>query len=258
MRIAIIPTAGRIGTTTVSVLVAQALAFTQHKTVRLCYTYRDDMLKEFLGISAEDHDPTRTISQVSKLLQAHAIEPEGLSDYCHHIATNFELLDSFDPTLTDEELDELTTFTFARSTTDYTICDCAFDLNDPLTRSIVKASDTVVLIGGPGLRLMRETRRAVESGFIPPNKVRLVIVNNYDEQIADLKYIAGQSGVRLRDCCKVHYNPWVTKCCNRGELDSIMSYVINRDPRVLPLLNDFKEITQFFCAIAGDKHKWEV
>ena len=49
--------------------------------------------------------------------------------------------------------------------------------------------------------------------------------------------------------CKVHYNPWITKCCNTRTLGTVVPTARQLDPRVAALNCDFNELMQ---CINGD------
>ena len=78
MKIAVVSPADRCGATVATLLMGYALAYTQGRTVRLCYTGENHAIKRYVGRDTAERDATRTISQVSKLLEAHAIPPLSL------------------------------------------------------------------------------------------------------------------------------------------------------------------------------------
>lgn len=53
------------------------------------------------------------------------------------------------------------------------------------------------------------------------------------------------------------YSPLITKYCNSGQLDTIVPYIIQRDPRVIEFNADLKECTQFLLSLQEAKIKWE-
>ena len=96
MKIAVVSPADRCGATVATLMMGYTMAYTQGRTVRLCYTGENRAIKRYVGRDSTDRDVTRTISQVSKLLEAHAIPPEDLGDYCLKMGTNIDLMDSRD------------------------------------------------------------------------------------------------------------------------------------------------------------------
>ena len=128
MKIAVVSPADRCGATVATLMMGYTMAYTQGRTVRLCYTGENRAIKRYVGRDSTDRDVTRTISQVSKLLEAHAIPPEDLGDYCLKMGTNIDLMDSWDSSLTEEEVTSLLVFTFSRNVADYIFCDLAYGI----------------------------------------------------------------------------------------------------------------------------------
>jgi len=258
MKVAVVSPASRCGATTATLLMSYAIANTQGRTVRLCYTGENVALKRYVGRDTDTHDATMTISQVSKLLEAKAIAPESLSDYCTKIGTNIDIMDSWDESLTEEEITSLLTFTFSRNTTDYIFCDMAQEIDDPVAKCMLDACDAVVVVTEPSRASLSEVRVMQESENWPSDKPCMLLIAKYNEAIDSVSNLAKQAQFKMRATCKIHYNPLITKFCNAGQLDTMLPYIIRKDPRVVELNNDLKECTQFFLSLSGGaKMKWE-
>lgn len=257
MKIAVVSPAGRCGATVATLLMGYTLAYTQGKTVRLCYTGENRAIKRYVGRDSEERDATRTISQVSKLLEAHAIPPEDLGDYCLKMGTNIDLMDSWDSALTEEEVTRLLVFAFSRSTTDYIFCDLAYDISDHTSQAVLQECDMVVIISEPSRASLDMVRITQESSYWPKNKPCMLLVAKWNEEISPIKTLATEAQFKLRHTCKIHYNPLITKYCNSGQLDTVVPYIIQKDPRVVELNNDMKECVQFILGENRAKMKWE-
>lgn len=258
MRVAIIPTDPRAGVTVTALGLSMALAYKQSKTVRICYTGENPAIKRYVGKDEADVDKTRSISQVSKLLQAHAISVEEISNYCVKFGPNLELLDSWSEVLTQSEMEEILNFVYERSMSDYTICDVGYDLDDPLTRSVVKNSDVVAMVSDTSWASLTSVKEMMASNepLFREKKVVLV-VNRYDPAIAPLKWCAQTAGFAMRNTCKLHYNPYIEKGCNTQDLQSVILRAFESDPRVIELRQDLKELTQYLMSINSEKMRWE-
>lgn len=257
MKIAVVSPADRCGTTVATLLMGYTMAYTQGRTVRLCYTGENRAIKRYVGRDSTERDATRTISQVSKLLEAHAISPEALGDYCLKMGTNIDIMDSWDSSLTEEEVTSLLVFTFSRSVSDYIFCDLAYGIDDPTSQKVLDACDAVVIVSEPSVSSLSLIREMQESGYWPKDKPCMILVSKYDAGIDSLDNMAKIAQFKKRATCKIHYNPLVTKYCNSGQLDTVVPYVIQRDPRVIELNSDLKECTQFFLSLQEAKIKWE-
>ena len=257
MKIAVVSPAGRCGATVATLLMGYALAYTQGRTVRLCYTGDNRAIKRYVGRDTAERDATRTISQVSKLLEAHAIPPEELGDYCLKMGTNIDLMDSWDSALTEEEVTSLLVFTFSRNVADYIFCDLAYDIEDDTSQAVLQACDAVVVVSEPSKASLMAIREMQESEYWPKEKPCMLLVSKYDKDIDSLDNLARLAQFKKRTTCKLHYNPLITKYCNSGQLDTVVPYVLSKDPRVIELNVDLKECTEFFLSLQGAKIKWE-
>lgn len=257
MKIAVVSPAGRCGATVATLLMGYALAYTQGRTVRLCYTGANMAIKRYVGRATTEVDATRSISQVSKLLEAHAISAEDLGDYCIKLGTNIDLMDSWNESLTEDEVTELLVFTFSKNVTDYIFCDLAYDVDDVTSQAVLKVCDAVVVVSEPSKASLEAVQAVQESKNWPKGKPCMLLVSKYDHDIDHLDKMAAMAKFKKRATCKIHYNPLITRCCNLGQLDTVIPYVIRKDPRVVELNIDLKECVQFFLSLQEAKIKWE-
>lgn len=256
-RVAIISTEHRCGATTATLLMSAILAHTQGRTVRICYTGENQALRKYTGEDLDVRDATCTISQVSKLLEAHAIGPEGLGDYCRRIAPGVDVMDSWDESLTEEEMTNLLTYTFSRSTTDFTLCDLAHSIETPVAQEVMQVCDAAIIVTEPSQSALKRVRELQESPYWPKDTHCMLLISKYHELIGSVEKMAREAQFPKRSVCKVHYNPLVTKQCDSGELCKMIPFILKRDPRVIELNNDLRECTQYLMSLASAKIKWE-
>lgn len=234
------------------------MAYKQQRNVRVCYAGTNNSIKRYLGREEMEQDKTRSISQVSKLLQARAITPDELTNYAMKIGPNLELMDSWSENLTTDEMNEILTFVYSRSSSDVTVCDMGSNISGVTERSLIEQSDVVIFVATPSapvlenLREMREKDKRLFSGCR-----QALLVNMYDAGIAPLKWCAQTAGFSLRDTCKLHWNPYITKGCNIQDLQSVILTAYEKDPRVVELYMDMKEVTLFLMSINSEKSRWE-
>lgn len=257
MKIAVVSPVGRCGTTVATLLMSYTMAFTQSKTVRLCYTGENIAIKRYAGKETVDRDATRTISQVSKLLEARAIHPDDLGDYCIPMGPNIDIMDSWDSSLTEEEVISLLIFTFSRNVTDFIFCDLAYDMEDPTSKQVLDECDAFIVVSEPSKTSLSVIKEMKESPSWPKDKPCMLLISKYDEEIDSVKNLARIAGFKVNRTCKIHNNPFVTKCCNSGSLDTIVPFILKKDPRVVELNSDMKECVQFLLSLSSAKIKWE-
>ena len=204
MKIAVVSPADRCGATVATLMMGYTMAYTQGRTVRLCYTGENRAIKRYVGRDSTDRDVTRTISQVSKLLEAHAIPPE-----------------------------------------------------DDTSQAVLQESDAVVIVSEPSKSCLDRIRIMQESEYWPKDKKCMLLIAKYDKDIDSVDNLAKMAQFTKRTTCKIHYNPLITKYCNSGQLDTVIPYIIQHDPRVIEFNMDMKECIQFFLSIQNAKIKWE-
>lgn len=260
-KVAFLSVADRGGNTSAVWATAMAMAYKQGKSVRVCYSGENHSIKRYIGQDDDDSaiDVTRSISQVSKLLQARAIGPEELSNYCRKVGPQLELMDTFDPSLSEQEMSEILTFVYERSTVDFTLCDLAYGIHDPISQSILKASDAVIICTEPSVASLELVRQLMEKHKSPKwenIKVGLMVCN-FEEEIMPLKKCAALAGFPMRTTCKLHHNPYIRRGCNNQDIQSVFVSAFEKDPRVVELRTDMKEITELLLAYKQEKSHWE-
>lgn len=260
MKVAFMPMVLHGGVTSAALLSSMALAYKQAKDVRLCFTGENPDIKKYMGRDEDEKDVTRSISQVSKLLQAHAISADELSNYCVKLGPNLELMDSYAESLTADEMQEILSFVYERSSTSITICDCYGRYWDSLTKAVLAKSDVVVYVCDPSAKVLsrvKEFRESEHYKVISPATRQMLLVDHYDPVVKPLKQAAAEAGMTLRDTCKIHYNPYIAKGCERRDLQSVAMSAFEKDWRVLELYRDLLEVTQFLLSATGEKIRWE-
>ena len=257
MKISVISPIKHSGTTMVSLFLGQALAVTQGVNVMLTYSGMSRRICEYASVSALE-DKTCSISQVVKLMEARAISPEDLFDYSLGVCTNLHIMDTADPTLTEEDGTKLMTYVFDNIPSDVTICDVSGEIFDETTQQIFSTSDIVVIVIQPDTHSYEMLRKWKESEFWPKKKDVMVVVNRYDEEIAALREISKRIGVAHVNVCKLHYSPYITKYANSRDSLTIVPFAVQKDPRVIELNNDLKEMCQYVISSMEGRFKWEV
>lgn len=257
MKIAVVSPVGRCGATVATLLLGYTMAYSQSKSVRLCYTGENVAIKRYTSKDTADRDATRTISQVSKLLEARAIHPEDLGDYCIQMGTNIDIMDSWDSSLTEDEVISLLIFTFSRNVTDYIFCDLAYDMDDVTSKQVLDECDAFIVVSEPSKTSLTLIAERLHSPDWPKDKPCMLLISKYDEAIGSVKNLAKLAGFKVNRTCKIHNNPFITRCCNAGDLDTIVPYILKKDPRVAELNNDLRECIQFLLSFTSGKIKWE-
>lgn len=260
MKIAVISPDRRQGGTTISVLLALALAQTQNYTTCLTYTgHNNSSIAGALGIKPSE-DKTRSLTQVIKLLESNAISGDEIIDYCSQVpdVPNLQLIDTSSDSVTEEDNAKLLKFVIESLNHQVVITDVATEIYDETTETVLENSDLIVMVLTQS-RDIREKLKHWEAEKILSklNKKGLVfIINQFDPYVLAFRDTSKSLRLRHTRCAKISYNPFIKKTSNMGKLQTILPFILKRDPRVIELNNDLKECLAIVLANLGKKMVW--
>ncbi|MCM1215112.1 MAG: hypothetical protein NC548_11400 [Lachnospiraceae bacterium] len=231
-----------MGSTVASALLAQGLTFS-NKTVTLLFTQAESLLPSYFGIQSAA-DPTRSVMQIVKLIDNGAISDKDILDYTYSLAKNCSLLNVADKSLTDKDRTQVVTHVYNRSATNIVVVDNSDDLETNFSRTLIEESDTIFIVIQPTAKCFQRLKLWVQNPILKDNPNVYVIVNCYNEVIFAARNMAKHIGFPANRVCKIHYNPWIAKCCFSGTLQTVLPLAKDLDPRVANLSNDIKELQQ--------------
>lgn len=260
MKIAVISPDRKQGGSTVSTLLGLALAHTQNSSVCLTYTgNKNAVLTTFLGIKPTE-DKTRNLTQVIKLLEANAITGEEIGDYCIKVpgAANLQLMDTASETFSDADNTKLLRFVIENMNHDFVITDVATEIYEEVTRAVIDNSDLIVMVLTQSKETGEKLKYWESAGVLSHlNEKGLVyIFNQYDPDVEAFRDTTKRMGLRHRRCAKIAYNAFIKRTSNIGKLQTILPYILERDPRVIELHNDIKECLLVILANLGRRMNW--
>ncbi|XID94281.1 hypothetical protein ACF3MZ_07090 [Paenibacillaceae bacterium WGS1546] len=260
MKIAVISPDRKQGGTTVSVLLAVALAQTQNVSTCLTYTGNSNSsMAGFLGLQPTE-DKTRNLTQVIKLLEASAISGEEIQDYCMKIpgVPNLQLMDTASETISDADNSKLLKFVIGNMNHDMVVTDVATEIYDDISRAVIDQSDLVVMVLTQSKEIGEKLKYWEGAGVMDylNEKGLVYIVNQYDPYVEAFRDTTKRMGLRHRRCAKLGYNAFIRRTSNMGKLPTILPYVLGRDPRVIELNNDLKECLLVVLANLGRRTAW--
>lgn len=236
-----------MGATVVSTLIAQGVTF-DSKTSTLIFTQPRSKLPEYLGIG-NNNDPTRSVMQIVKLIDNGAIEDKDILDYAYDYSKNAYLLDVADPSLSGRDREQVVSHIFNRAPTDIVVCDNSEDIDTPVSQRLLDIADMIFIV----IDMSRKSREYMQAWLETPQLSKLTnvyfIVNNYNEVVYAIRNYAKTIHQPANRVCKMHYNPWIEKCCNNSQLATLLPAARQLDPRVASLNTDIAEIVQ---CINGD------
>lgn len=255
MKVAITSPLHRTGISTITSILSLTTTWTQQLRCAATYFGSSD-IPRYNGLDQKE-DVTRSISQLAKLLQAHAIGPEDIMEYCVSTIKDNWILDTTSSIVTDRSKSEILTFVFDQMPVDFVYCDVNGELDDPTTQRLLETADVIMIVFEPYRNQLDEVKIYRESKYWPKDKRILYMCNKYDDVVMPLRGVSRDLGIKHTDLCKLHYNPWIMRMCDEGKVLDIVKAVVQRDPRVIELNSDLLECLGFFMNITNNKVKWE-
>ena len=241
------------GTSVVSTLLSQGLTYDGKKSM-LLYTESESLLPGYLGITDVD-DPTRSITQVIKLINAEALDDDHVIDYAHAYAKNAYLMSVADKDLTNLDRTNIVRHVFNHAPTDIVIVDYSDDISQAEDTSLFQTADLVFVVTNVTPKHINRLKIWLADPLINTVKDVLVIVNNYNEVYGSTRNIAKMIGFAHSKVCQVHFNPWIGKCCMTGELPSVAKTAFELDARTVSLRQDMIELSQAVSSLMFESSK---
>ncbi len=260
MRISVISPDRKQGGTTVSALLALALAETQNLSTCLTFTgSRNLSMARFLGIKARE-DKTRSLTQMIKMLESNAISVDEIRDYCIPVpgVNHLQMIDTASENITESDNAKITKFIIRNLNHHMVVTDVTTEIYDDVTMSVIDDSDLVVMVLTQSGELFEKLKYWRSSNVLDYlNRKGLVyIFNQYDPYVQAFRDTTKKMGLKHSRCAKIAYNPFIKRTSNMGKLQSILKFILNRDPRVIELHNDLKECLMVVLANLGRNTNW--
>lgn len=255
-RIAIVGPTRRQGESTLSTLLA--LTLPRIFTTRVCLTYTgtdSTSYNTFLGVG-DNQDPTRSLSQLVRLLDAGTVADTEIEDYLTDITHNVNLLQTAELGMHETISSKLLIKSLEYLHHDFIITDVNTELSEEITQVILKKADLVVVTLSQGTDVINKLKLWQAHPLFPEQHKVVYIVNFYDDKICALREISKHIGVRHVRVAKLNYNPFIRKMANLGKLQDIVPYIFNKDSRVVDLLVDLQEIMTMIGNNIGMAIQW--
>ena len=236
-----------LGTTVAATMIAQNVTL-NGRSAALAFTDVDPYIAQYTNLTELD-DPMRSVTQVVKLIDSNAIENEDIIRYAHIIAKNLYFMNTSTSALTDAIKQRTVMSIFERITSDVVVCDCSEDIDSPIALSLLSKADMVFIVVNTSPKVFKHVHSWIQYSALKDKAETYLIINQYNEGVGALRDLSKQLYHAPSHVCKIHYNPWIAKCCLSGTLQTILPLVYEKDYRVANLYSDFQEIQQ---AIAGN------
>lgn len=241
-RILILSPLSNIGATTVSAMIAQMATY-DNKTSHLIFTESENPVTSYLGVKHVD-DPTRSVMQIIKLIDNQSIEDKDILDYGHQYVPNSWILDAADKSLSEKDKAQVINHIFNRAPCDLSICDCSEDITSDLATQLIDSADMIFVVCNTTRKSQIYLRSWIESSYLKDRPNVYILCNRYNEVVYSVRNFAKVIVQPPNRICKIHYNPWIERCCNHRQLYQVIQLSRQFDPRVANIYRDTAEIMQ--------------
>lgn len=233
-----------VGLTTVSALIAHTFAYNGF-TSMLGYTDTSNAIPQFFGVTDLD-DPTRSITQVMRMVDSNAIQPKDVLKYAFQYDPKVKayFMNFGDERLNTIAQQRIIEYIHKYVPTDITIWDMSSTPDDPFAQTLMQDATSIFLVTDVSDKGITMVKNWLESDVFPDVNNVYIVINKYSSEIMPWKRLADKYDILPSHLCKLHYNPYINKCALEHCLQTITPTIQNRDPRVAILNNDIKEIVQ--------------
>ena len=229
----------QMGSSVVAAMIAQGVTY-NNKTSTLLFNEKGSNLPNYLGID-DINDPTRSVMQIVKLIDNGAISDNDILDYTFKYATNAYMLNTASESIDAKDSIQIINHVYKRTPTDIVVIDNSADIMDNISQQLIEESDTIFVVVQPSSKSAARLKDWLYHSNLKFKQNVFVVVDFYNEVIFSIRDLAKYLGLPASRVCKLHYNPWIAKCCIKGQLPTVLPLAMDMDPRVVNLNNDIKE-----------------
>lgn len=229
----------QVGSSVVSAMLAQGITYSNHSAT-LLFNQEDSKLPNYIGID-DVSDPTRSVMQIVKLIDSGSIQDNDILDYTYNFATNVNLLNTADRTMSAKDKSQVINYVFKRTPTDVVILDNSDDLSTLTSTHLINDSDVIFVVVQMFPKAFERLKIWLDYASLKDKANVYVVFAEYNEVVFSIRDLARYIGLPASRVLKLHYNPWIAKCCINKQLHTILPLAMNKDPRVVNLRNDILE-----------------
>lgn len=239
-------------------LLALALAKATDKTICLTATGSDYLsTRSFLGAPEED-DVTKSASQLTQLLSSGALSSEDFKNYLTSLAPKLDILLSSNASMSDTEGDRLFRNALPYlDTYDFIVTDMNSSLDNEIAHEIYNDYDFILVVFSQDIVVQKKLGIWMASAAYPDKMKVGYVLNGYNEIVGDARAAAKKFGINYNTkFSKLSLNPYIRKMANDGKLVELMTYIYEKDSRVLDLHFDIGKIVEMLSVNLAFNAKW--
>lgn len=243
MRIAVVsPHARNNGNTTLAMLIGLELASQQRLT---CITHAKPTSRSFQKYLnfRQFNDKTSTPSQIVKILKNGNLTSDDVRSYCKQVTSDLEAFTNEYDNFDQDDMNFMIRYIAKIFPHENIIFDVDDD-NMTQNTEVIKLCDVVVLNITQSLKELDDFKNNKEKYLeMLSGKPTVVVVNKFMSEASNLKETAAWMGMsKPNNFTVVHFNPWITWATNHGKLNTLFRNIENKDPRVIELTSDLKNV----------------
>lgn len=228
MIVSVVSPTRRGGCSTVSALIASALASSLSIPVTLTHTGVKDMGMNLYLDLGRSYDITTNLDQLYTLIKQGALGEGSLQDYTISKTEYLNILEPITSCIDDNKATKILTYVMGTLDREIGVIDVSTELAEEATQEVLKKSNYIICVLDNSVltfNKLKDWRSEVWGEFLKSKHV-MYLFNNYNPNVTDLKRLSATIGVQHRDTWKLAYNPLIQKYCNNGELDLVVKHIL--------------------------------
>ncbi len=254
MRILFLPLArGQSGTTTTSILTSMFMALRYNKDV--AYVPITDNLttvQRYLSLeSVVNTDISRTVSQMYKLVTLGEASAQEIRAYAIPTIRNMDLFNINDVSASADDLLAIQKYVLLNMPYEFTFIELEVPLDSSSALAAIAAADIVICVGNQNSHVLARIQDIRESELFE-EKHLMCIINNYNAVIANQDTILKDKTLPHRETAFIHYNPFIPKMFNKGDVISLIEQINLENGLVSELASDLCVICDMLCLHQGN------
>lgn len=247
------------GVTTLASLIAFELSSRGRKTCLTHCSNKSDSIYNYYGIKSFE-DKTMNPNRLIKLIREQAIKPEDVFDYCKAITRQMNVFSIDNETLEEDSSKLLMDYILEQFPHEFVIYDLDTDINDNKYKYLVRKADLIILnITQSITELERFNKSTKKIMNLMDNIPQIVVVNSFMDMKGTIKEAANAMGVlKPNNWQTLRFNGWIGRSTNKGELKQLFQKIEDKDPLVIDVASDIRNIANTVLKVKIAKRKSQI
>lgn len=236
------------GTTTVASLVALELGARGKKTCLTHSATKSNSMLRYFGLDETEQDKTANPARMVKMIKEGILKSENISEYCRAVNNTVEIYSANDATFSDEDMLYALEFMVKGFPHDFIVFDIDVDdLESEANKITISNSDFIIVVMEQGIKDINAFIKSFKGTWkLIGKKPMMMVVNRYNQAAGKINDLPTEVGIKEvkkgNSWLPLHYNPYIIKYENAGNLPALHRAMKTNDPRIIEIGSDVRNI----------------